>query len=254
MPTRCALAYFVWFALAGAVTGLGYRLGDWAIDSARCRLHREPGTFLAYCTEPHYGFYEQGAYWFGLEPRAIEHLKKADVLFLGNSRAQFGFSTENLRNYFRRRGISYYVMGFGYGESNEFALALIEKYRLKPKLLVIDADPFFNTGVSNPAEAIFDRSGSPFQLAARWTTVRWDYLTRHVFNALQPKLCAAAPPSALPSSGRCIARKTTACGSGATSMCRRSFRAFRTSPPTVAAPTSRSTFSMSPRASWRGSG
>lgn len=190
MSNRKTLVYLAIFVAVAIVVGGAYRIGDWTIESARCRMHREPHTFLAYCTEPHYGFYEHGAYWFDLQPDAIERLKKAEVIFLGNSRAQFGFSTDKIREYFRQRSIPYYVMGFSYGESAYFAIAMIEKYQLKPKVLVIDADPFFNTGYSNPANAIFDQSGSWLDRDLRWVSVRWDYLTRHYFNLLQPSLCA----------------------------------------------------------------
>jgi hypothetical protein len=194
MPRSGALLiYIVLFIVAGITAGLGARFGDWAMQVAACKMHREPGTFRAYCTSPYYGVYEQGAYWLDLEPAAIAHLKKAEVLFLGNSRAQFGFSTDKIRDYFRTRGIPFYVMGFSYGESSYFAIALIEKYHLKPKLVVIDADPFFNTGFSDPAKELFDESGSEIDRALRRVRLDWDYQRRRAFNHLQPALCAAFP-------------------------------------------------------------
>jgi hypothetical protein len=194
MPHRTALlVYVVLFALVSGVAGLTYRLGDWVITAAACKLHREPGTFRAYCTSDRYGFYEQGAYWFDLEPKAIEHLKKAEVLFLGNSRAQFGFSTDNIRDYFNQRGIPFYAMGFSYGESSDFAIAMIERYQLKPKMLVIDADPFFNTGYTGAINDVFDQSGSFLDRGLRWVRVRLDFLTKSYFNRSQPRLCDLFP-------------------------------------------------------------
>jgi hypothetical protein len=194
MTTRKSLLiYLVLFAVVSGVTGLTYRLTDWAAAVAACKLYREPGTFLAYCTSDRYGFYEQGAYWFDLEPEAIEHLKKAQVLFLGNSRAQFGFSTDKLRDYFHQHGIPFYAMGFSYGEASYFARALIEKYHLTPKVLVIDADPFFSTGYTDAINAAFDESGSVLTRSLRWVKVRWDFVTKHYFNVLQPGLCRLLP-------------------------------------------------------------
>ena len=49
--------------------------------------------YLAYCQTGGYGDYDHGAFWFGLEPEAQRAATDADVLFLGNSRMQFAFST-----------------------------------------------------------------------------------------------------------------------------------------------------------------
>jgi hypothetical protein len=190
MPSRKALLiYLVLFTVVSVAAGLTYRLVDWGIDVAGCKLYREPGTFLAFCQSPRYGDYEHGAYYLDLEPETIENLKKAKVLFLGNSRAQFGFSTDEVRNYFNERSIPFYIMGFAYGESSDFARILIEKFNLKPKVLVIDTDPFFNPGLSEPALAILDQSGSFLDRGLRFIRTRWDYLTKSYFNRLQPKAC-----------------------------------------------------------------
>jgi hypothetical protein len=79
-------------------------------------------------------------------------LKKADVLFLGHSRTLFALPQEVLAPFFRERGLSYYVMAFAYGESNQFPEALIRKYDLRPKWVVINADPFFWDNCSPPAK------------------------------------------------------------------------------------------------------
>src|SRR5688500_17401087 len=46
--------------------------------------------YLAYCQATSYSDYDHGAFWFGLEPEAVDAARNADVLFLGNSRMQFG--------------------------------------------------------------------------------------------------------------------------------------------------------------------
>jgi hypothetical protein len=171
------------------VAGLSYRLLDWGINVAGCKPYREPGTFLAFCESPRYGDYEHGAYYFDLEPEAIENLRKAKVLFLGNSRAQFGFSTDEVRGYFNERSIPFYVMGFAYGESADFAKILIEKLQLRPKVLVINMDPFFAPGLSEPAQVILDQSGSFWDRSQKSIRTRWDYFTKSIFNRLQPKAC-----------------------------------------------------------------
>src|SRR5689334_5407029 len=54
--------------------------------------------YIAYCDAGNYADYEHGAFWFGLEPAASQYAKDADVLFLGNSRLQVGFSTAATRS------------------------------------------------------------------------------------------------------------------------------------------------------------
>ncbi len=119
-----------------------------------CRQHAEPDAFLAYCNDPQFGDYEHGAYFFDLEPSAIEHLRTADVIFFGDSRVQYAFSTDALQQYFRERSIRYYLLGFGYQDRASFASALVEKYHLEPKAVVIDADPFFDDYLSPPAARV----------------------------------------------------------------------------------------------------
>src|SRR5262245_22071711 len=49
--------------------------------------------FLEYCQADGYGDYDHGALLFGLEPEAEQSARDAEVVFLGNSREQFAFST-----------------------------------------------------------------------------------------------------------------------------------------------------------------
>jgi hypothetical protein len=173
------------FTAAGVLAGGVYRLVNWGYDVLGCTLHREPGTFLAYCQSKQYGDFEHGAYYFDLEPEAVENLRKAKVLFLGNSKTQFGFSTDKVKGYFNERSIPFYVMGFGYGEGVDFARTLIKKYNLKPKVLIVVSDPFFKSGLAPPASAIFDNFNPFWKRLWPW----WDSVTKKIFNTLQPKIC-----------------------------------------------------------------
>ena len=69
--------------------------------------------------------------------------KKAEVLFLGNSWTGHPFSSEATASFMRARRAPYHVMGFGYEASSTVALALIKKYDLHPKVMIINVDPFF---------------------------------------------------------------------------------------------------------------
>src|SRR5882762_4419996 len=84
--------------------------------------------FLSYCETNTFGNYDHGASYYDLEPEAVENLKKADVLLLGNSRSQFVFSSEATGDFFVKRGMRYFLLGFGYGEMSDLPLALIRRY------------------------------------------------------------------------------------------------------------------------------
>ncbi len=90
----------------------------------------------------------------GLDDEALGHLRAAQVLFLGNSRIMFALRPEELRPFFAAEAVTYYVMGFGYREGDRFPLAIIRKFDLRPKLVVINADGFFGTGLSQWAEIV----------------------------------------------------------------------------------------------------
>ena len=83
--------------------------------------------YIAYCAGANYGDYEHGAFWFDLEPPALDFASKADVLFLGNSRMQNAFSTTATADWFSAASARYYLMGFSYDENVSFAEALLRQ-------------------------------------------------------------------------------------------------------------------------------
>jgi len=130
-----------------------FKRTDWFPWIGDCYSNSEPGHFLAYCHSVRFGDYEHFAYYHETEPTAVEHARSAEVLFLGSSNTQFGFSTKAISEYFNTVNTNYYVLGFGHGAQSGVAVQVIEKLQLKPKLVVVNADPFF-TGETN---ATFDR-------------------------------------------------------------------------------------------------
>jgi hypothetical protein len=144
--------YITVFFCIGILAGVLNYLGTWTASVAACGPGpQRSDTFLAVCTQPNFGDFEHAAYLWNLEPSAIRSLQTADVVFLGNSRMQFAFSTHTVDEYFSKNHISYYIFGFGYEESNEFAEQLIRKYHVRPKSYIINADPFFLDKLSDPA-------------------------------------------------------------------------------------------------------
>jgi hypothetical protein len=139
-----AAIYGAIFFGAACLVGLPTYIGTWTWVVAGCGpAPQGSDAFLAECLQPNFGDFEHAAYLWDLEPAAIRALQAADVVFLGNSRTQFAFSTQAVSNYFSRIGISYYALGFGYDDKSTFAEQLMRKYHLRPKVYVINADPFF---------------------------------------------------------------------------------------------------------------
>jgi len=113
-------------------------------------------VFMAYCDQKAYADYEHGAFYFGIEPQAVANLKAAEVVFSGNSRLQYAFSTAATERYFAARGIRYYLAGFGYGESYGFFTELVKRHQLRPAVVIVNGNhpdnPYFSEGMSRPAE------------------------------------------------------------------------------------------------------
>ena len=97
--------------------------------------------YLAYCDATTYGDYDHGAFWFDLEPAAEMSAANADIIFLGNSRMQFAFSTTATTRWLA--SARYYLLGFLGSENSIFARALLHKLQPKAKVYVIAIDDFF---------------------------------------------------------------------------------------------------------------
>jgi hypothetical protein len=75
---------------------------------------------------------------------AAEALKHADVLLVGDSLVLFSFQDrEVLRKFFAARGLSYFLLAFSAEADEVFPEAIIRKFDLHPKLVIVNADAFF---------------------------------------------------------------------------------------------------------------
>lgn len=119
-----------------------------------CQASPISGAYVAYCDVKHYGDYDHGAFWYALEPTIGSSVRKAEVLFLGNSRMQWAFSGTNTADWFSSARASYYLLGFAYAENYRFEGDLLRKFASRPKAYVIDLDGFFLPSVSQPAQLV----------------------------------------------------------------------------------------------------
>jgi hypothetical protein len=131
--------------LPAAVAGL-----FWPVAGiTRCRGDGySAARYLAYCEATEYRDYEHVALYDGLEPAAIRNLDAADILVIGNSRAQVAFSTDAVDAFAARHGWRLYRLGFGFDEESAFAERLLRRYHLRPRVIIINVDPFFTGAAS----------------------------------------------------------------------------------------------------------
>jgi hypothetical protein len=179
-------AYVAILAATAFVSVLVTSVAITTFDNFACRTKRTgPDDFLAYCRSLRYGDYEHGALYYGLEPKARESIRAAQVLFLGNSRLQAAFAANATREYFRARGIRYFVMGFGYGDIMPFEQPVMERSGASPKVIVINADPFFVGPylLSEPAKEAIE--GGPKYL--------WRLMQKMAFQRVHRIICRSVP-------------------------------------------------------------
>src|SRR5262245_50610441 len=89
------------FAICAAAGYVGGSLLQMTLDNLQCQSGGYGGgNFLALCHNERYGDYEHGALYYGTEPGLRENIRAAEVMFLGNSMGQAGFSSSAIRNHF----------------------------------------------------------------------------------------------------------------------------------------------------------
>jgi hypothetical protein len=175
------LAVFALFALLGILL---VSVGIATIDNISCRSdYYSDNEFLAYCGNDKYADYEHGALYYGLEPAVRDNIRNAQVIFLGSSRTQAGFSTKAVSAYFENAGIRFFVLGFGYAERSRFSLAVLKRWKASPKVLVINADPYFSDALTVPAQEALD--GRPAFL--------WRLALKFLFQRVHRVLCFSVP-------------------------------------------------------------
>ena len=157
--TRNRPGFFVALVLLGAVAG--------AVDAARTKgifacptADLGPDHYLAYCQATGFGDYDHGAFWFDLEEEAISAAASAEVLFLGNSRLQFGLSSELLEDWFASQSLRYYLLGFSHMENHNFTRPLLSRLNPTADAYIVNIDLFFESRVSPPANDVMTDDGS----------------------------------------------------------------------------------------------
>jgi hypothetical protein len=164
-----------------AVTAFAYGLRHQGIFGCQASGY---GTdrYLAYCQATNYSDYDHGAFWFELEPEAVTAARNAQVLFLGNSRMQFGLSTDATSRWLSSLAATYYLLGFSYNGNEAFEAPLLRKLQPRAIAYVINLDLFFEPSESPYARAVM-RDG----------TARTRHKQKRQWQQLHKPLCARLP-------------------------------------------------------------
>jgi hypothetical protein len=139
--------------IAVALSACAYSLRKYGIFSCPASGYGADG-YLGYCGATSYGDYDHGAIWFGLEPAASTAAANAQVLFVGNSRTQFAFSSKAIADWFSSLSASYYLLGFSHFENYTFEAPLLRKLHPRAKVYVINIDSFFEPSETGPGKTV----------------------------------------------------------------------------------------------------
>lgn len=130
------------------------------------------------------GHVDHHVLYFGTDAVALAHLRRADVLLLGNSRLMFAARPRPLDTFFEARGLRYYVLGFGFREGERFPLDIVEKFDLRPRIVIVNADGFFSGTYSDFARAV--RADSGFEAWQLQRESELGHEARRVIHQLVP--------------------------------------------------------------------
>jgi hypothetical protein len=144
--------------------------------------------YMAWCASPNYQFFDHGAIFFSLDEASNSNLKSADILILGDSRTQTAFSAEAIDRYFMQQNLRYFSLGFGNGEADIFPMAIIKKFNLRPKYVLIDATYFFENHINGFSSEIV-RGSVISQL---------EYYAKALFQPLHKWLCGSTQKTIKP--------------------------------------------------------
>lgn len=172
-------AFFIGGVLLAILLALAFKLRTQGVFACPA-LGSQGDRYLAYCQANNYGDFDHGAFWFGLEPRARAAAAEADVLFLGSSRMQFGFSAQATAEWFASARASYYLLGFSHVENVAFIGPLLKDLRPRARAYVINVDRFFDDRETPPARDILHNSDS-----------RSRYRVKAIWQRVHTSLCGA---------------------------------------------------------------
>ena len=151
------LAFLCVFLIAGAASIVkfdSYFTDFWKIRHCNPEGY-EKGDFMWGCYGIKLDRYASGAVFLGVEKKAIKYAQEADVIIFGNSRTKRSFSTDAIDEYFKQKGLTYVVLAVE-GAGYKSALITMERFKLDPKILMVNNEIFLTDTISPAFRELVD--------------------------------------------------------------------------------------------------
>ena len=144
---------------------------------------RPPGPDY-YLAHDRGGHLDHHVLYHGIDAEALARLKQADILFVGTSRMMFAIRSRVVTPWAVAHGVTYYALGFGHRDGDEWVLEIIRKHDLRPKLVVVNVDGFFGRARSEWAERV--RKDSTFGARKAQLEGEWGHEARRAIHRVMP--------------------------------------------------------------------
>jgi hypothetical protein len=178
------LGLYIGIVLLAALASYAYWLKTRSIFACQAPGY-SADRYLAYCGGANYADFEHGAFYFNLEPPALDYARNADVLVLGNSRLQVALSNDRAADWFSQAQARYYLMAFSYNEDMVFTEDLLRKMKPRAGVYIINVDDFFERRETAAAKSILHEPDA----RSRYEWKRFSqYWHRPICGAF-PRLC-----------------------------------------------------------------
>jgi hypothetical protein len=141
--------------------------------------------YLAYCGGGNYADFEHGAFFYNLEPRALDYARNADVLVIGNSRLQVALSNDATADWFKHASARYYLLAFSYNEDMVFTEQLLRRMNPSASVYIINVDDFFERRETAAAKSILHDPDAQSRYESKRSS---QWLHRPICGRF-PKLC-----------------------------------------------------------------
>lgn len=195
-------AAYICLILTGVLLAGYYRLRSDSLFGCQAEGY-SANSFLGYCQTNRYGDFDHGAFWFRLEPEAARSAAAAQILFLGNSRMQYGFSTTATQEWMSRNAGRFYLLGFAYGTRVLFEREMLGRLGAHPRVYVVNLDSFFGPGASEPATLVMSdpaavshyRTKQFWQSLHRFICVRFESFCGHSYAIFRARDTGVWTPS-----------------------------------------------------------
>lgn len=177
-------ALYIGVVLLAALASYAYWLKTRSIFACQAPAY-SADRYLAYCGGGNYADFEHGAFFYDLEPPALDNARNADVLVLGNSRLQVALSNDMAADWFKRAAAKYYLLAFSYNEDMVFTDDLLQRMNPRASVYIVNVDDFFERRETAAAKTILHDPDA----RSRYEWKRFSqYLHERICGAF-PKLC-----------------------------------------------------------------